>query len=913
MIGRRYLLQELLGVGGMGTVYRALDRLTSETVALKQVIASTDRLQFGLSKALHSRHPNDLAVALAQEFKLLSSLRHPNIISVLDYGFHNSQPFFTMELLPAPRTITEAGAGQPLSVQINLLMQLLQSLTYLHRRGIIHRDLKPSNVLVVEAENGLLVKTLDFGLSIAPSENADHDSSTAGTLGYMAPEALTGGLITAAADLYAVGVIAYELFTGEHPFDHSDIVRLIHNIFESEPDYARLPEALASVLQRLMVKAVDARYDNAADVIIALSAASGQPVPPETAAIRESYLQAAQLIGRDYELTQLTRALDNALSGAGSAWLIGGESGVGKTRLLEELRALGLVRGALVLRGQCLSEGGPFYAPWRPALRWLSLFTPLDDLEARVLKALVPDIGDLIGHETGDAPELPPALAQERLINTLLAVFKRQTQPILLILEDLHWANESIEVLARLSKTLEHLPLLIVGSFRDEESPHLPDQLPHMKLLKLKRLSPNGIARLSEAMIGEAGRLPHVVELLNRETEGNVFFIVEVVRALAEEAGQLERIGKATLPQHVFTGGVQKVIERRLNRVPPEARPLLEFAAVAGYYIDVHMLEALAPREMIDTWLNDCLDAKVLDVGDTSERHSEWRFAHEKLRTGLLATLGEHERRALHQQVALTIETVYGETPEQIAKLAYHWQMAGSGQRAADVTLLAARQAAHSGAYHEAAEHYLRALLYVAPDDLRRIDITLELTAISAYHPPENLLELLQSALTLAQQAQDNKRYAHVLGSLGSYHHAKGQTGLAIAYFERCIALADTLRLERALLLPYNIIGRTRALAGNFPAALQMLQRGVALAEKFHDDELLAASLAYCAQAFFLSGQPDEGWDYALRALHLSQNTPNRFAADLAVIGWGLAFSGQFERATEYLEHGLRLARELGL
>ncbi|MFN8371779.1 MAG: protein kinase [Anaerolineae bacterium] len=911
MIGKRYLLHEQLGVGGMGTVHRALDRLTGETVALKQVVASAERLQFGQSglTVTSAAKTKDMSLALAQEFKLLASLRHPNIISVLDYGFDQQKPFFTMELLDHPRTITEAGREQSLDVQVDLLMQLLQALVYLHRRGIIHRDLKPTNVLVIESDHGQLVKALDFGLSMTPRDHEDNDSSTAGTLGYMAPEVLTGGFISPRADLYAFGIIAYELFTGRHPFDPGDIVKLIHNIFESEPDLSGIPERLAVVLQRLMAKSPESRYESAAEVIEALSQATGQDIPQETAAIRESYLQAAELVGRDHELIQLTDAMQKAIDRHGSVWLVGGESGVGKSRLLEELRTQALVRGALVLRGQCISEGGALYAPWRPALRWMSLFTPLEDREARVLKTLVPDISDLLGRAVGDAPELSPLQGQERLLSALLGLFKRQQQPIVLILEDLQWANaESLEALARLTKLVDSLPLLVVGSFRDDESPHLPEQLPLTHLLKLRRLSQQGIARLSEAMIGEAGRQPHIVEMLHRETEGNVFFIVEVVRALAEEAGQLDRIGKATLPQHVFTGGVKRIVQRRIDRVPGEARPLLEFAAIAGYYLDMNVMRVMMPRDALEVWLHLCAEAQVLDVTD-----GDWRFMHEKLRTGLLATMGDNERRALHEQVALATEYAYANAPEHVASLAYHWQMAGNTDKTMQYTILAGDQAMRSGANREATDFYWRALAYLSVDDPQRVEITLKLANVSTYHMPDNMLELLQGALALTERLEDDENFVRVLSSLGAYYHIKGQTGTAISYFEKSISIADRLQTEHTLLLPYNIIGRTYAVSGNFPDALPLLQRGITLAEHFHDEDMLSASLAYSAQTNFIIGSPNDGWRDAMHALELSQGNPNRFAADLAVVGWGLAFSGQFDRAREYLEHSLSLSHEMNL
>src|SRR5262249_23109074 len=139
-----------LGMGGMGTVYRALDRLSGNEVALKQVNLPPELLAFMSRSAIVS---TSLHVAMAEEFKFLASLRHPNIISVLDYGFDaQRQPFFTMELLTGAQSLLKAGAGLSLEGQVGLLIQMLQALAYLHRRRVIHRDLKPDNVQVVDGQ-----------------------------------------------------------------------------------------------------------------------------------------------------------------------------------------------------------------------------------------------------------------------------------------------------------------------------------------------------------------------------------------------------------------------------------------------------------------------------------------------------------------------------------------------------------------------------------------------------------------------------------------------------------------------------------------------------------------------------------------------------------------------------------------
>src|SRR5262249_1280627 len=140
-------------------------------------------------------------------------------------------------------------------------------------------------------------------------------------------------------------------------------------------------------------------------------------------------------------------------------------------------------------------------------------------------------------------------------------------------------------------------------------------------------------------MLGDAGRHEQIVSLLQRETEGNVFFIVEIVRALAEEAGQLDNVGRMTLPRTIFAQGIKTVVQRRLARVPASARPLLEVAAVAGRELDLQVLKLVGAASLetsdstsqIESWLNACADATVLEVQD-----NRWRFTHDKLREGLL-------------------------------------------------------------------------------------------------------------------------------------------------------------------------------------------------------------------------------------------------------------------------------------
>ena len=689
-------------VAGFATT--ALD-LESRAVSSRSPVAASAVVRTGRPR--DGQVAEMLRLTLAREFRLLSSLRHPNVISVLDYGFDDHlEPYFTMELLEHADTIMSAGKALPFEGKLDLLAQTLQALAYLHRRGVIHRDLKPGNVMV----EGGRVKVLDFGVSMLRQHEVEAGQLIVGTLGYMAPELLGGTKASEASDLYAVGMVAYELFAGRYPFEITSIVRLKDDILRLSPDLGPIDERVAGVVGWLLQKQPERRPTSVDEVFEALGDWMGKPLAVETAATRESFLQAAELVGRDAEIGILGALLDAAMGGRGGAALVGGESGVGKSRLLDEVRARALVDGVVVLRGQAVSEGGGPYHVFREALRGLSLRVDLDDLDASVLEAVVPEIGALLEREIPERPEIGPEAAQARLLRVVEGMFRRLSAPVLLILEDLQWAgSESLKMLARIAKVAGELTLFVVGSYRDDERSDLPSELPGMRTLELRRLRPEDIAALAASMLGERGRRPEVIERLERETEGNAFFVVEIVRALAEEAGALSRVGVEPMPKTVSSGGMHRIVRRRLGRVPRRARALLETAAVIGRQVDRPLLQRFAEGVDLEVWLTTCVNVAVLESHEGS-----FRFAHDKLREGLLADLSPDASRDLHLSVAEAIEAEYPGEPEHITALAHHYAAAGVVAKEAHYCALAGEQSLQSSAYNEAAQLYERAIDLVA-------------------------------------------------------------------------------------------------------------------------------------------------------------------------------------------------------
>jgi serine/threonine protein kinase/tetratricopeptide (TPR) repeat protein len=913
MVGKRYQIIDKIGAGGMGAVFKAVDRLTGQTIALKRVNIVDTKSPMTTINFASEAHPEtlDFRLSLAQEFRVLASLRHPHIISVLDYGFdENYQPFFTMEYLAEAQNILNAAKGLTYEDRAELIQQVMQALIYLHRRGILHRDLKPDNVIVVNEH----VKLLDFGLAVARKyAPEDQNDMVAGTLAYIAPEVLMGNPASESSDLYSVGMIVYEMLAGKHPFDPHNIQNLINSVLTVVPDVSNLDinDRLAFVLRRLLSKTPTERYMNAHELMQAYAEATGSVIQADNNVIRESFLQSAQFVGRKAEMDKLTQALSDASYGKGSTWLIGGESGVGKSRLLDELRTQALVSGMLVVRGQAIMEGGAPYLAWRDTLRQICLLTELTDLEASVLKILVPDIDLLIGRPVKEAAELLPENAQDRLLSVIEDVFRRLSHATVIILEDLQWESESVKLLAHLSRSTENLPLLLIGSYRDEEAPDLPSKVPLAKVMTLSRLSKDAIEELSVSILGDDMRQHEVVNLLAKESEGNAFFIVEVLRTLSQEVGNFSQIRTMALPRAVFSGGIQTVVKRRLSQVPQESQALLRAAAVAGRELDLNVLRAIDPKIDLDQWLNTCAEAAVLAVED-----GNWRFGHDKLRSGLVSELSPEEEKRLHRQVAEALEKVHANDPKYVGVLALHWGKAGDIKKEAHYAVQSGTLALKSSAYEEATNSLQRALeIYnkISIPDFERATLEYQLgRALMALGRLTESRSSLESALRHLGYPTTNDAGSLTFSLLGE---------AAIQLLHRAFPsmfIGRQHRNKAALLkasVIYEQLSEIYYFANKTIATANAVLKCTNLAEAAGDDSAERA-LAYGAVSVLMAAVPLHGAanSYGEWATAMAKRT-----GDLPAIGWASLLAAfyqtgvaNWDKATPLVQEAIDIHEKLG-
>ncbi|MGH7821960.1 MAG: AAA family ATPase, partial [Candidatus Binatia bacterium] len=592
-------------------------------------------------------------------------------------------------------------------------------------------------------------------------------------------------------DLYSLGALLYHLTTGAPPFAGDDPVTVISQHLYTAPVAPRarnptIPPELERLLLALLAKAPEERPASAEEVksrLDRLKATSlERPLPPLTSA-RTSRLGSGFFVGRDVEMETLRARLEEALSGQARLVLLVGEPGIGKTRIAEQLSTHAQLRGARVLVGRCdEAEGAPAFWPWVQILRTVLAEREGDMLKEELgpgaieLAQMLPEIRALVPGSAGAAgPE-----AQFRLFDAVATLLFRasESRPLVLFLDDLHWADKSSALLVRfLARQMAGAPILVLGTLRDVDVPERPpfaEVLPSLLRERgCERIVLHGLpapeVRALLTAIGGREFPEDLAAAIFRETEGNPFFVEEVLRHLIDEevlVREGERWKSRLAAQRVgLPESIREVLRRRLSRLTPACRAMLVTAAAIGRDFEPALLVELGGGAPGTTaaLLEDAVTARII-------RRMPWQaeqlsFSHALIREALYAELEPAERGRLHRRIGETLEP---QAEEHLGELAHHFFEGGDAARAIDYAVRAAERAASQLAYEEAGRLYERALraLDEAEGDVRelRCDLRLRLGRVSwiagdirrakeAFRSAAALAEALGSAPRLARAA----------------------------------------------------------------------------------------------------------------------------------------------------------------
>ena len=562
-----------IGAGGMGAVYRAYDPRLQRTVAIKL-----------LGPAVPD---SDARARLLREARSASALNHPHICTIYDVGEHSGGGFIAMEYVDGqPLSALIAGRGLPTADVLRYGLQIADAISHAHERGVLHRDLKSANVIIASTGTA---KVVDFGLAKRVADAASAPASqyletqpgtVAGTIYAMAPEQLHGEPADPRTDVWALGVLLYEMAAGSPPFGGRTAFELTSAILRDAPAPLppHVPVGLRRIVERCLAKDTAERYQRASDVRAALEAvAEGRTSPvgrdagdtvvtgtlmlePDSSSgaitaasqhpttpialpplIAATSAHEPAVVGREQQLGEMDRLWERVRSGRRHVVMLAGEPGIGKTRLAFEFCRQRHAEGATVLFGRCDEEALLPYQPFVEALDYYVTSCPEAEFRRDVAESGIgSELARVVPTLPRRAPDLPPISAADpegqryRLFEAVAALLgvMSQRRPVLLLLDDLHWADKPTLLLLRhLARAQHDGAICIVGTYRDTElgrTHPLAELLADLRRertvlrLPLSGLPPAGVRELIRAWSAPAAAR-EFAKLLADQTGGNPF------------------------------------------------------------------------------------------------------------------------------------------------------------------------------------------------------------------------------------------------------------------------------------------------------------------------------------------------------------------------------------------------------
>ncbi|HVW30573.1 MAG TPA: AAA family ATPase [Polyangiaceae bacterium] len=595
-VAERYAILGVVGSGGMAKVFRARDESLGRTIALKR-LTSSDASAAALFEA---------------EFHTLAGLRHASIVEVFDFGVDDEGPYYTMELLEGQ----DVAALAPLPWQLvcECLRDIGGALALVHRREFVHRDISPRNIW--RTANGTF-KVLDFGALT----RFGVPNGIVGTPAFMAPESVMGEALDQRADLYSLGAVAYFLLTGRRV----NSVRTMGDLLLPQPKPPppsslvapaagtianAIPPELDELVLSLLNRTPLARPSSAAEVIERASAIAGLT---SVAHSRSSHPQlvSTEFVGRGSERAALREAISKLRHGTGSAILVEGQPGIGKSRLLQETKLEAGVTGMTVLAVEARLHPAFHGAAVHLAK---SLLEALPEVARRVAAPHVDVIGglsaelrDKLGYSGPKATFADaPGEMRMRIQTALSSWFKTvsERQKLALFIDDADDLDEaSAAFVAALARSSREAPLLVLASCT-----HGRDMAEPVKVLRAAvrrlRIKPLDLAETQSMLrsaFGDALNLPRLADKLHEFSAGNPRRCMDLVQHLVRQDVISHQGGVWILPQELrdeqLPGSDDSVLAQHIERLSETARTVARLLALEGGVLSVDMLCSLLDDE----------------------------------------------------------------------------------------------------------------------------------------------------------------------------------------------------------------------------------------------------------------------------------------------------------------------------
>ncbi len=931
MIGNRYRIVRELGHGGMGMVYLVEDTLN-------------DDIPFALKTIKHSilamQGKNGIN-ELKNEYDIMTRLKHPNLTQVYEFGHDDDNCFIVMEYLKGGLLSGKTGSGQKwgAGTAVDIIVQILRTLEYIHSRNIIYRDIKPKNIMLLT--NG--IKLLDFGFSAFSRVN---DNLLKGTMQYMSPDGLKGNVNTS-MDIFSLGLVFYEMLAGFTFFSGKEgaVLEVLGNedrysIYHEEMLLKIKQKPLRNIIGKMTSYRTDSRYRHCSEIIDDLRADFDSGIEFETSNTKSSYVLGNAFINRKKELEFLRHHL---FSGKGKNIIIcHGPVGIGKTRLFTEFKKYCRLNDINFFEASAMEGDARPYQTMAEILHQVLILSSreITDKYGQYLLHLIHGSELLEGYkifELYDDPKLQKEITERMLSDMIIEFAFSQDAPSIIFINDLQYIDEgSVDILKgilhRTALQGKDGPNLLIYANINEN--RLKIKSPASELLSLKQAGRLDLLPLDNEAVREyienifgaectGGSIREKIARIRERVGGNPFFLEELIKSLIDKnlikKGRIfwdlsKKIKKSDIPE-----SLQDIIRQRIKRLneDEDKKNILQVLSLLRINLSadaiVKIIRSISPMDSARM----LIELERLEVLEASRTAAGVNYGFCSMLTKNLVKKTITDKKKTSLQLAESLEAIGTEYPLFYAEeTAYHFLEGGNRAKAIQYYTVCGDNAKKAYFNERAIKNYDIVLGLLDKSDTDEIlDIKLKkAVSMEILGKWEDVMELLAEAIKTAEVSNREISLAKMLNINGNILLKTGNFNKAKESFDQSLKIAERIKIDPVMAETMNSIVNYYYKSFQFDKALIWNERYKDLCNRINDKKGLSQAFNKIGTIYFEQSRYKEAVECFEICTDICESIDDKKGYGNAMGNLGNVYNklGQYNEALECFSRVSSILKEIG-